>query len=168
MRIDLVPFCANLFLYTHESEYMSELISNDKVKKRHFDILTQRFIDDLGTLNDESVFNDVCKDIYPPELQLKADTFLYPCHFVRLKYYCKRWSVRLQTFYNRDAFPFFVVHMPYTDSNIPKSIFYPALFGEFLRIAHSSILYKDFNEKAIKLLNRKKAQGARSVRCRKA
>ena len=71
-------------------------------------------------------------------------------------------------FDKRDAFPFFIVRMPYIDSSIPKSIFYSALFGEFLRIARSSVLYKDFHEKAMELLNRMKAQKAKSLRCRKA
>ena len=39
---------------------MSELISNDKVKARHFHA-TKRFIGDLGTLNDGGVFNDLYK-----------------------------------------------------------------------------------------------------------
>ena len=64
-------------------------------------------------------------------------------------------------------FPVFVC-MPYIDSNIPKSIFYSALVGEFLRITRSSLPYKDFHEKAMELLNRMKAQGAQSVRYRKA
>ena len=51
---------------------MSELISNDKVKVRHFNA-TKRFIDDLGTLNDGGAFNDIYKDIYPPELQVKVE-----------------------------------------------------------------------------------------------
>ena len=50
---------------------MSELISNDKVQTHHF-YATNCFIDDLGALNDESVFNDVYKDIYPPKIQLKV------------------------------------------------------------------------------------------------
>ena len=60
--------------------------------------------------------------------------------------------------------------MPYNDSNISKSIFYSALVGEFLIITktHSSLLYKDFNEKAVELLNRMKAEGRQSLRCRKA
>ena len=60
--------------------------------------------------------------------------------------------------------------MPYNDSNISKSIFYSALVGEFLIITktHSSPLYKDFNEKAVELLNRMKAEGRQSLRCRKA
>ena len=58
--------------------------------------------------------------------------------------------------------------MPYIASNNPKSISYSALVGEFLKIVSSSLLYKDFNEKAMELLNRIKAQGAQSLRCRKA
>ena len=59
----------------------------------------------------------------------------------------------------RDAFPFFIVRMPYIDSNISKSIFYSALVGGFLRIARISFLFKDFNEKAMELLDRMKDKG---------
>ena len=93
MGIDPVPFRENLFLYTCENEYMIELISNDKVKARHFHP-PERFIDDLGTLNDDSVFNDVYTDIHPSELQLKVE-HLYPYHPLKLRYHCKRWSVCL-------------------------------------------------------------------------
>ena len=41
--------------------------SNEKLKAHDF-YATKRFIDDLGTLNDRGVFNDVYKDIYPPKL----------------------------------------------------------------------------------------------------
>ena len=58
--------------------------------------------------------------------------------------------------------------LPYIDSNIPKLIFYYALLGEFLRIACSSFLHKDFRENATELLNRMKPQGALSLMCRKA
>ena len=58
MGIDPAPVLANLFLYTYENEYMSEFISNDKVKACHFQA-TKHFIDDLGTLNVGCVFNDL-------------------------------------------------------------------------------------------------------------
>ena len=70
--IDPAPFWVNLLLYTYEDEYMSEFISNNKVKARHIHA-TKRFIDDLGILNDGGVFNDVFTDIYPLELQLKVE-----------------------------------------------------------------------------------------------
>ena len=59
----------------------------------------------------------------------------------------------------RDIFTFIIVCMPYIDSNIPKSIFYSALVAEFLRIAGSCLLYKDFHEKTMELLNRGKLRG---------
>ena len=71
-------------------------------------------------------------------------------------------------FHKCDAFPLFIVRIPYNNSNIPKSIFYSALVGEFLRIACSSLLYKDFNGIAMQLLNRMKARGTQSLRCKKA
>ena len=83
MGIDLAPFWTNLFFYTCENEYMSKLISNEKVKERHFHA-TKRFIDDLGTLNDGGAFNDVCKDVYPSELQLKVERFGIHVTFLNL------------------------------------------------------------------------------------
>ena len=50
--------------------------------------------------------------------------------------------------------------MPYIDSNIPQSIFYSALVGEFLQIARSTLLLEDFTEKAKTLCKRMKTQGA--------
>ena len=71
-------------------------------------------------------------------------------------------------FDKRHAFPFFIVRMAYIESNIPKSIFYSALVGRFLRITRSSLLCKGFNEKALELLIRMKAQGPQSLMCRNA
>ena len=36
--INSTSFCGNLFLYSYEEEYMSSLISSDKVKATHFTI----------------------------------------------------------------------------------------------------------------------------------
>ena len=63
-------------------------------------------------------------------------------------------------FDKRDAFPFSIVRMPHMDSNIPESIFYSALLGEFLRIARSTLLLPDFTIKAKELCQRMINQGA--------
>ena len=162
MGIDPAPFWGNLFLYTCENECMSELIPNDKVKARHFHA-TKRFIDDLGTLDDWVVFSDVYKDIYPPELQLKVELSGTHAIFLNLDITVKDGVFVHKLFDKRDAFRFFIVCMPYVDSNILKSIFYSALVGEYLKIARSSLLCKDFNEKAMELLNTMKAHGAQST-----
>ena len=156
MGIDPAPFWVNLFLYTYENEYLPELISNDEVKACRFHA-TKRFIDDLGTLNDAGAFNDVYKDIYSPELQLKVEHSSTHATFLKLYITAKYREFIYKLFDKRDAFPFLIVRMP----------FYSALVDEFLRIDRSFLLYKEFREEAIKLLNRMKVQGAKSLRCRK-
>ena len=146
---------------------MSELISNDKVKARHFHA-TKRFIVDLGTFNDGGVFNDVEKDIYTPELRLKVEHSGTHATFLNFDIMVKDGVLIYKLIDKPETFPFIIARMPYINSGIPKSIFYAALFSEFLRIACSFLLYKDFNEKAMELLNRMKAKGAQSLRCRKA
>ena len=154
MEIDPASFWTNFFSYTYENKYIS--YSNDRVKARHF-YATKCFIDDLGTLNDGGVFN-IYRDIYPPELQLKVEHSGTHTTFLNLDVTAKDGVFIYKIFIKHDAFPFFIIRMPYIDSNIPKSIFYSALVGEFLRIAR--LLYKNFHEKAMELLNRMKAQGA--------
>ena len=117
-------------------------------------------MDDLGTLNYGGVFNDVYKDIYPPELQIKVEHFGTYATFLNLHITVKNGVFVDKLFDNRDAVPFLIVRMPYIDSNIPKSIFHYALLGEFLRITRTSLLNNGFNEKAMKLLNGMKGQGA--------
>ena len=58
------------------------------------------------------------------------------------------------------TFPFSIVHMPFIDGNIPQSIFYSALVGEFLRITRSTVLLNDFINKAKVLCRRMSIQGA--------
>ena len=58
--------------------------------------------------------------------------------------------------------------MPHRDSNIPDSIFYSALVGEFLRIGRSTLLLDDFVPKASELLKRMNLQGAEENRTKRS
>ena len=46
ITMGLVPFWANLFLFTYEKEFMLSLVSFDKTKAKHFHLI-KNFIDDL-------------------------------------------------------------------------------------------------------------------------
>ena len=148
MEIDSAPLWANLFLDTYGNEYMSKLIS----EARYFYAI-KRFIDDLGILNDGGVFNDVYKDIAPPKLQLKVKYSGTHATFLNLDTTVKDGVFVYKLFDKRYPFSFFIVRMPYIDDNIPRLIFYTAQVGEFHRITRSSLLYTDFNEKAMQLFN---------------
>ena len=159
MGIDPAPFWANLFLYRYEEKYMSQLILSDKMKARHFHS-TKRFIDDLCAINDGHLFGEVYKEIYPEELELKLEHSGLHASFLNLDITIREGKFVYKLFDKRDAFPFSIVRMPYTDSNIPDSIFYSALVGEFLRIARSTLMLADFLDKARELIQRMKTQGA--------
>ena len=159
MGIDPAPFWANLFLYQFEQRYMSDLILTDKVKARHFHS-TKRFIDDLCAINDGNLFGTVYKNIYPEELELKLEHSGTHASFLNLDITISEGIFVYKLFDKRDAFPFSIVRMPHIDSNIPESIFYSALVGEFLRIARSTLLLEDFKGKAKDLCQRMHKQGA--------
>ena len=161
MGIDPAPFWANLFLYSYEEKYISNLISFNKVKARHF-YSTKRFIDDLCALNDGGEFGKSFLDIYPEELELKVEHSGSHATFLNLDITIKEGIFVYKLYDKRDSFPFSIVRMPYIDSNIPQTIFYSALKGEFLRIARSTLYLKDFIPKANELLGRMKAQGAKN------
>ena len=159
MGIDPAPFWANLFLYAYEVNYMADLIASDKVKACHFHSI-KRFIDDLCALNDGGEFGRVHKDIYPSELELKVEHSGSQASFLNLYITIKEGIFVYRLFDKRDDFPFSIVRMPYVSSNIPESIFYSAMVGEFLRIARSTLLFADFLPKTRELIHRLKNQGA--------
>ena len=77
MGIDPAPFWANLYLYSYEEEFISNLVdSGEKVRARHFHAC-RRFIDDLCAMNDGGEFGRSFSEIYPEELELKETVF--PC-----------------------------------------------------------------------------------------
>ena len=166
MGIDPAPFWANLFLYYYEEKYISSLISTDKVKARHFHA-TKRFIDDLCALNDGGEFGKSFLSIYPSELELKVEHHGTHATFLNLDISIKDNIFVYKLYDKRDDFNFSIVRMPFADSNIPSSIFYSALKGEFLRIARSTLQLDDFIPKASDLLIRMNKQGARNdITCR--
>ena len=102
-----------------------------KIRARHFHS-NRRFIDDLCALNDGGEFCRSSPEIYPPELELKKenltdDSATFLCLSIKIE--DRRFIYKLYD--KRDDFPFFIVRMPHMSSNIPQSIFYSALVGEF-------------------------------------
>ena len=164
MGIDPAPFWANLFLYFYEEKHISDLISSDKVKARHFHS-TMRFIDDLCAINDGGQFGHCHENIYPEELELKMEHTGTKATFLNLDIHIKDGKFIYKLFDKRDSFPFFIVRMPHRNSNIPKNIFYSALVGEMLRITRSTLQYIDFLPKAQELVKRMSNQGAEKRHC---
>ena len=169
MGIDPAPFWANLYLYTYEEEFVSDLVKGgqkDKIRARHFHS-NRRFIDDLCALNDGGEFGRSHPEIYPHELELKCEHDGDHATFLCLEIQIENRMFVYRLYDKRDDFPFFIVRMPHMSSNIPKSIFYSALVGEFLRIGRSTLKLEHFVPKAKELINRMLSQGANMSICQK-
>ena len=163
MGIDPAPFWANLYLYSYEEEFVSNLVLNGvpegKVRARHFHA-SRRFIDDLCAINDGGEFGRSHPEIYPPELELKEEHAGHHATFLCLEIKIEGKKFIYKLYDKRDNFPFDIVRMPHMSSNIPKAIFYSALVGEFLRIGRSTLKFEHFETKAKELLKRMLSQGA--------
>ena len=141
--IDPAPFCANLYLYSYEEDYISDMIKSDKVCACHFHA-GMRFIDDLLGLNNGGEFARSSGEIYPSDLELKEEHSGIHATFLNLDISISNQRFVYKLFDKRDSFPFFIVRMPHMYSNILKSIFYSSLVGEFLGIGRSTLLFEDF------------------------
>ena len=166
MGIDPAPFWANLYLYSYENDFMTNTIGNDRSRAKRFHA-TRRFIDDLCGINDGGEFGRSHNNIYTNELELKLEHAGNRATFLNLDIVIENGKFVYKLFDKRDEFPFSIVRMPYRESNIPITIFYASLVGEFLRIGRSSMLLRDFLPKARELLSRMMRQGANMNRVRR-
>ena len=73
MGSDPAPFFANLFLYFYESKWMNELKKQDLIQARKLSNIF-RFIDDLNVVNDDELFENNIRHIYPEELELTKES----------------------------------------------------------------------------------------------
>ena len=83
MGIDPAPFWANLFLCTYERAPVWLYFKWQSKSTKPFHA-TKAFIDNLGILNDRGLFNDVYKDMYRSELQLKTEHYSTHATFLNL------------------------------------------------------------------------------------
>ena len=70
------PLLADLFLYSHEADFIQGLLKkNEKKVVRSFNF-TFRYIDDVLSLNNSKI-GDFFDLIYPIELEIKDTTYRY-------------------------------------------------------------------------------------------
>ena len=112
----------------------------------------------------EGEFGRVFREIYPPKLELKLEHSGQMATFLNLHIQILNGKFVYKLFDKRNAFPFSIVRMPHRESNIPESIFYSALAGEFLRISRSSMLMEDLVSSSKELVVRMKNQEGEDAR----
>ena len=143
----------------YESKWMKNLKKDSLQKARRFSH-TFRFIDDLLTINDNNLFLQNFKDIYPPELQLNLESSGDHVTFLDLDLTLVYGHLDVKLFDKRDSFPFAIVRLPFLSSNIPTTMFYSSIGAEILRIGRVSSSFENFLLSASILLDRARKQGA--------
>ena len=163
MGSDPAPFMANLFLFYYEDKWIRKTKRKDLIKARMF-CNTFRFIDDLAAINDHGEFENVYKEIYPPELELKKEsTSITEASFLDLNIKIINNKFSLSLYDKRDFFPFSIVRMPYLSSNIPSKMFYATLGAEILRIGRTSTVLERFVTSSQAVIKRMQKQGGKSI-----
>ena len=104
--INSTSFCGNLFLYSYEEEYMSSLISSDKVKATHFTI-------NFCTINHSGEFEKTFLGKYKKELELMVEHQDNHGCFLNLEISVSNKIFVYKLFDKRDTFPFTPIQMSY-------------------------------------------------------
>ena len=138
------PLLADLFLYSHEAEFIQTLIKSGKqhlAKSFHF---TYRYIDDVLSINNPK-FGDYIDYIYPVELEIKDTTDVdHQASYLYLDLsYNRDKRLQVKLYDKRDDFNFNIVNFPFLSSNIPQSPAYGVYVSQLIRYARASSAYSD-------------------------
>jgi len=144
MGVDPAPQMANLYLYYYEALYMERLTKEDYSKAIKFNN-TSRFIDDLGTLNNDGILVKEKDKIYPKEMILNEEnaddqrgTFLD----IEAEVIDKKFQTK--TYDKRDDYSFEIVNYPDLSGNIPRGAAYGVYTSQIIRYARVCSEKEDF------------------------
>ena len=87
-------------------------------------------------------------DIYPKELKLKIEHQGDHATLFNLDIIINKGTLMYKLFDKKSSFPVSILRMPHIENNIPQTIFYSAIKGEFLGIAHWTLCLRNFIPKA--------------------
>ena len=133
MGTHCAPLLADLFLYSHEADFIQGLLEkNEKKLTRSFNF-TFRYIDDVLSLNN-SRFGDFVDRIYPIELEIKDTTYTdRSASYLDLHLEINSEErLRTKLFDKRDDFNFPIVNFPFICSKIPAVPVYRVFISQMI------------------------------------
>ena len=159
---------ADLFLFCYERDFMMSLSVENQSEIIEAFSSTSRYLDDLLNI-DNSYFDGLINQIYPPECQLnKANSSDTKAAFLDLHLSIVDGFVSCKIYDKRDDFDFEIVNFPFLDGDVPRATSYGVYISQLIRFARVSSHVTDFNTRnkllTAKLLNR----GYRYHKLRKA
>ena len=141
MGTNCVPLLADIFLYSHEAEFIQSLLSAGKKRLASQFNFTYRYIDDVLAINNPD-FENYLGQMYPPELEIKDTTESNTsASFLDLLLSIGRdGQLRTSLYDKRDDFNFHITNFPFLRSNIPSSPAYGVFISQLIRYARALLL----------------------------
>jgi hypothetical protein len=134
MGTDAGPFIANLTLFSYEFKYVNMLMNTGKIDVARTLSNTFRYIDDITSVNDGGVFENVYKEIYPESLTLKKmNDNDQEANVLDIKVKIRNGKFICSVYDKRDDFPFICNRFPAVDTNISKNSIYNIFTNEMNR-----------------------------------
>ena len=157
MGTNCAPLVADLFLFSHERDFMLSLSEDNQSDVIEAFNSTSRYLDDLLNI-DNNFFDSMVNRIYPSELQLnKANVSDTDASFLDLHLSISDGFVQTKIYDKRDDFDFDIVNIPFLDGDVPRSTSYGVYISQLIRFARVSSHVDDFN-------TRKKVMTAKLLR----
>ena len=168
MGTNCASLLADLFLYSHENEFLDNMIKSGQRRLARPFNLCYRYIDDLIVFNNKK-FLDYLKEIYPSQLTVeKAKKSDHLADYLDLTFIIDsggKFSTRL--YEKRNDFDFHIVNFPFLSSNIPSGPSYGVYISHLIRYARCCSHYEHFRYHHKCLVDRLLSQGYRALRLEK-
>ena len=144
MGTNCAPHLANIFLHIYEKQYIGNIITSTT----NPDILGKlkyiyRFQDELIAFEDDNMFQNKYKEIYPSEMVLKnTNVSLNEVNYLDLYISVKNNQYIYRKYNKTNDYPFTVIKYPNLSANIPVKPAYGVFISQLVRYTR---INKDIN-----------------------
>ena len=167
MGIDPAPQMANLYLHSYEADFMEKLAKEDYRKAIKFN-KTCRFIDDLETLNNDGILNEMKNRIYPVELTCnKENVGDKSATFLEMDISVINGRFKIKTYDKRDSYNFEIVNYPDLSGNVPIHAAYGVFTSQMIRYGRICTHFQDFLDRCKLLCDKLCKKGFKKERLEK-
>ena len=152
--VDPGPYIANLTLWYYENAYLEKLYKTDYVSAKKLGN-TFRLIDDITTINSDSVFQDHFGQIYPDSLKLnKENTGSLEAHVLDLNIkITSNGNFDVSLYDKREDFPFNIIQFMPANSNVASSTVYGVFSSQLIRYFRICNNFTSFQTRVMGLVN---------------
>ena len=160
MGTNCASLLADIFLYSYEAEFIQSLLSTGKKKLASQFNFTNRYIDDVLSINNQD-FENYLSEMYPAELEIKDTTESNTSASyldLLLSIECDG-QLRTPLYDKRNDFNFDITNFPFLSSNIPSSPAYGVFISQLIRYARACSSYEWFILRAARLSSKFLGQG---------